>query len=399
MSGLDDLKTIWKETLHKAESSVIIINRKNSWSRMKILPEMFKYLCFTLEIHPRFLDIAFGFCRRTATYDQTFTCYHMTPPIRTCPVNICYNIRFFEPNGCPDRDSWSCRQSAVHHRVFPDESHSVWTIIQSPTLFRASLEGQHLASENHPLALHARYIRSCIYYWRQYLNEKDSSLVTLVELGFSTIQDILFIRDKMHHVLTILDGTLNVLKLISSSAITLGDMTNISCSICMNIGAEFDQISADLESHRLAAKRILAISKDLILVNQNVLNIRNQEYLIQSSHLQTQLGEAAASENRILSSISESMGKDSRTMKIATVVAMFYLPANLVMAFFSTEFVKFETTSNVKARTVGVSMTIHSQVWIAFVATFVLAVFTVLLLFVWNRSATKSKISSQKING
>jgi hypothetical protein len=70
----------------------------------------------------------------------------------------------------------------------------------------------------------------------------------------------------MHHVLTILDGTSNVLKLLSSSVMRLGDIMNIDCSVCFTIEAEFGQISADLESHRLAAKRILAISKDLILV-------------------------------------------------------------------------------------------------------------------------------------
>jgi hypothetical protein len=68
-------------------------------------------------------------------------------------------------------------------------------------------------------------------------------------------------------------------------------------------------------------------------------------------------------------------------------------------AFFSTEFVKFESTSNVESRVIGVSMTIHAQVWIAFVATFVLAVFTMLLLFAWNQNASKSKFGLQKVDG
>jgi hypothetical protein len=85
-------------------------------------------------------------------------------------------------------------------------------------------------------------------------------------MGFSTIQDILFIRDKMHHALTILDGTLSVLSILSSYVMTLGDIMNMDSSIGFTMGAEFDGISADLESHRLAAKRILAISKDLVLV-------------------------------------------------------------------------------------------------------------------------------------
>jgi hypothetical protein len=51
----------------------------------------------------------------------------------------------------------------------------------------------------------------------------------------------------------------------------------------------------------------------------------------------------------------------------------------------------------VASQTIGVSITVHSQVWIAFVATFVLAVFTMLLLFVWNQKAGKSGDDSEKV--
>jgi hypothetical protein len=62
-----------------------------------------------------------------------------------------------------------------------------------------------------------------------------------------------------------------------------------------------------------------------------MLRLRNQELLLTHGHTLTKLGQAAASENRVLSVMTDRTRKDSRTMKIATVVAMFYLPVNLVI--------------------------------------------------------------------
>jgi hypothetical protein len=43
------------------------------------------------------------------------------------------------------------------------------------------------------------------------------------------------------------------------------------------------------------------------------------------------LGQAAAQDNQNLAKLTEETQKDSRTMRIATVIAIVYLPANLVM--------------------------------------------------------------------
>jgi hypothetical protein len=44
--------------------------------------------------------------------------------------------------------------------------------------------------------------------------------------------------------------------------------------------------------------------------------------------------QADAVENRDMAVLADLTYKDSRTMRIATVIAMFYLPANLVMVRF-----------------------------------------------------------------
>lgn len=43
-----------------------------------------------------------------------------------------------------------------------------------------------------------------------------------------------------------------------------------------------------------------------------------------------------AAETKVMISLASQSSQDSRTMRIATVIAMFYLPANLVMVHYPT---------------------------------------------------------------
>lgn len=63
----------------------------------------------------------------------------------------------------------------------------------------------------------------------------------------------------------------------------------------------------------------------------NILTFRGQELQYENSLKLTQLAEADAVENKDMAILADLTYRDSRTMRIATVIAMFYLPANLVM--------------------------------------------------------------------
>jgi hypothetical protein len=43
---------------------------------MKILPDMFKYICHWISIHPRFLDFVFEFGRKTTSIDESFVSFY-----------------------------------------------------------------------------------------------------------------------------------------------------------------------------------------------------------------------------------------------------------------------------------------------------------------------------------
>lgn len=76
------------------------------------------------------------------------------------------------------------------------------------------------------------------------------------------------------------------------------------------------------------------MSNKISVQYDNILTFRAQELQHGSSLKLTQLVQADAVENKDMAILADLTYKDSRTMRIATVIAMFYLPANLVMVCF-----------------------------------------------------------------
>lgn len=73
------------------------------------------------------------------------------------------------------------------------------------------------------------------------------------------------------------------------------------------------------------------LSNITTLQYDNILTFRGQELQHENSLKLTQLAQADAVENKDMAILADLTYRDSRTMRIATVIAMFYLPANLVM--------------------------------------------------------------------
>jgi hypothetical protein len=98
-------------------------------------------------------------------------------------AEICYNLRYFEPHGRELADPWSCRQSAIHQKLYLSNQHSAWTIIHTPLTFNDALRDSAEYIKSHPIGLHILYIRSCMHYWKEYLGFLGSQFRDLVSGG------------------------------------------------------------------------------------------------------------------------------------------------------------------------------------------------------------------------
>lgn len=64
---------------------------------------------------------------------------------------------------------------------------------------------------------------------------------------------------------------------------------------------------------------------------KNILALCNRDVIIRNGLSLAQLAQTSSADNKVLAIMADKTQKDSRIMRIATLIAMIYLPANLVM--------------------------------------------------------------------
>ncbi|KAI0193438.1 hypothetical protein F4808DRAFT_358368 [Astrocystis sublimbata] len=420
VSSLEELDAVLSRTSSPSSSRIFFLYRYNSWSRMDISLEMFETLYTTTHIAPQFLKVVMGLGRKISSRDESFmSCYtHLTPSRRSRqgdraadrkPVlgqsAICYNIRYFERHGRSLDDPWSCRQSAIHQNYNMDKDRSDWVTIQAPLRFTSNFKGEHLNDSHHPMYLHTQYLATCVGDWREYLNYSSDTLKTLNEeivvckpygeygIGFSSRQQVHALRLKLHHARSILANTLNTIKTIRMHEETIAKLCNLPVPIQQEFQRELGNISTELQNHEQTVQELLSVSQDIGRMYDGVLKYHGQELLHRNSLRLTQIAQNDADENRTMAVLAEKTFHDSRTVRIATVIAMFYLPANLVISFFSTTLIWFDNSGQT------FSLRIHQEVWIAVLTTLVLIVGTKMLSWWWERYDSyerKSQRTSQQ---
>ncbi|KAI1116751.1 hypothetical protein F5Y14DRAFT_439594 [Nemania sp. NC0429] len=386
------------------------LHRYNSWSRIDITIEMFQALYTTTCITPQFLKIVSGLGRKMGSRDECFmSCYtHLTclkarkqgekdideePTVSQ--LGICYNIRHFERHGRSLEDPWSCRQSAIHHNYNIDQGRSDWIFIQPPLSFNNNFQGEFISDSRHPMYLHLRYLVSSVGGWREYLNHIYNDLKELNEeiavckpygefgIGFSSRQQVHNLRLELHHARSILANTLNTIKTIRAHEETTAKLCKIPIIVHQDFQRELENIVSELQNHEQTVQELLSVSNDIGLMYDGVLKYHGQELLHNNSLRLTQIAQNDAFETRTMAAIAEKTFHDSRTVRIATVIAMFYLPANLVTSFFSTTLIWFDNSGQ------NFALKIRPEAWIAVVTTLVLVGGTKFLSWWWEQSERK----------
>ncbi|KAI0549993.1 hypothetical protein F4679DRAFT_544427 [Xylaria curta] len=407
ISSLEELNAFLNQS-SSPPSRAFIINRYNSWSRMDISIEMFQVLYTAAHIMPQFLKIVMGMGRKMGSRDESFmNCYTRRisqkgrrqseqEADKESTLGICYNIRHFECHGRSLEDPWSCRQTAIHHSYNKDNNRSDWIIIQPTQRFTGSFRGEYLNS-HHPMDLHLHYLSMGVANWREYLNYLSNNLKELNEeiviskpyreygIGFTSRQRVHALRLKLHHAHSILANTLSIIKAIRAHENTAADLCNLSVSIHQDFQRELDNIVSELNNHKQTVQEQLSVSQDIGLMYDGILKYHGQELLHNNSLQLTQIAQNDAHETRTMATLADKTFQDSRTVRIATVIAMFYLPANLVTSFFSTTLVWFDSSGQ------NFTLRIRQEAWIVVLATLLLAGGTKFLSWWWERAERYEK--------
>ncbi|KAL2815795.1 hypothetical protein BDW59DRAFT_153601 [Aspergillus cavernicola] len=419
ISSMEELVSVLNQSSPSGSSRTFLVHRVNSWSRMNVTYDMFHAICASIRTAPEFVKLVMGLGRKLGSSDEDFmACYsRFSMPDTTSQTydqacDICYNIRYYERHGRELEDPWSCRQSAIHQTYPFSSKQSSWLVIQSPTAFTLDVrdaQARTTTAAAHPMSPHIQYLAAGNAGWRGYLNYIADRLKSLDEevavckrygefgVDFSSKQSINLLRRKLRHAAAILASTLETLGTLRSHEATMARTLDLRVSLHEGFQRELQNLSSELRNYLQTARKLLSLSDDITSIYGDILNLHSQELIQTNGMALTHLTQANSLETKAIGSLADCARQESRTMRIATLVAVYYLPANLVLSFFSTTLVWFETVG-ADGPGQGLSvLRVHREIWIAVVVTVVLGAFTVAISSWWERREVKGEeIASPK---
>ncbi|CEI59928.1 unnamed protein product [Fusarium venenatum] len=320
---------------------LLLVSRRNSWSPLGITVDMFRRIYTSNSITPHFLKLLSGFQKRWKSSDEDFVASYSS--FSSNIQNLCYNIRHFEKHGRALEDPWSCRQSIIHQKYHFGEKSSLWLVISPPLLFSERLVETGAIYTAHPMAPHLQYLSAALGCWREYLNYLSEQLGTLnkdismsmpyskYNIGFSSINRIHHLRKKMLHAQSILSNTSETVVTIRVHEQTASRQFEVPSYTRAEFKAELKNITNDLRNFRTTIQKLLALSLDSRSMHNDIISFQKQELGLSDSMKLTQIAEADSAESQTMASIAKITHNDSRKVRVMTMVALLYLPLNLVL--------------------------------------------------------------------
>lgn len=168
-------------------------------------------------------------------------------------------------------------------------------------------------------------------------------------LSFSSKQQVHNLQQKLYHSRSILANTLSTVSVIGTHEDDIFRVCNLPVSMHDDFQRELRNLSSELRNYKQTTRKLLSLANNIRLMVRSIylhvvshvltklyskyddiLKLYGQELMYHNGMKLTQIAQADSVETKVMVSLANQTSQDSRTMRIATVVAMFYLPANLV---------------------------------------------------------------------
>ncbi|RYN47214.1 hypothetical protein AA0114_g7929 [Alternaria tenuissima] len=364
---------------------------------------MFQLLYHQLEIHPAFMEIVTSFGFKIVDEDEYFTPSFSTfNTDRALTYEIYYSVQYIELHGRnKPNDPWSFRKYAVHQKYDLDFESSSWLFVQPQEVSREWLRGgncrQSASGPLHPLSIHLKILKSATVSWRWYLNylsdelnririrvvcrpdPKDSMLSD--DIGFAHSQTLEVIQSKARRANLALKATASVLRCVESCIEEIcRRQAKINCEfdasdLCATLKSELTQMGNHLEIHMRKARDIVENVSSVNMLIQRILDLHNYNTLHTNSSKLQLISSSQALETGTMLQLAVTQQKDARVMKVASIIALVYLPASLVASLFSTELFALNSVVLDMRQGIGIFLTL----------LLTLTASTVLTAYLWLR--------------
>lgn len=264
-------------------------------------------------------------------------------------------LRYVVNNGRGDENPFSIRQTLLHHRYTSSPCVSTHVCVKLSCAAKSTVQSltQHgrTSSNLHPCTVDLVLVYQAVGTWTAYLryiaNEILKHTRTAEATRFSEefiprqrLEQRQVLNQLQEHLLDVellLTSTVSVLDLFISRFNNIdGELASIVNTTATHEPTHLDiaQRAKDLANGSLAQTRVLAAkAHNATTLTENLLDLENGTEL-------RNLAAISQKENEVLVELSQKAASDGTTVKILTISTLVYLPATVVLNFFSTVLIK-----------------------------------------------------------
>ncbi|KAK6519178.1 hypothetical protein TWF281_003867 [Arthrobotrys megalospora] len=359
---------------------------RNSWSRLQITEEIIRKILANYLVHPKFIPILATFGERVNATEESYVSYfdkiQEVDPFRTTDSTIFtelsgyeagYNIKYVaRHNRDRPKDPFVVRQIGVYQKFNPRDKIGVWVLLHAASglkdrlaslLEKFNQQPQDLALQ---VEMHLTILQYCGEGWRPYIAYLENFAEDLTDRGFysqpvsrpgaeslqietSDIRELHFLSDKLRRLLQLL----NLDILLAQKLLDFVQRLMLSWSnarINVDVNTRLKSLLAGMEEHlfslRVSQSRVAAIldrTRDISTLVRQVLDFRNEASSRAMSLNLQQLTAASVEENQHMSAMAAKGAKDTKMMKLITIITATFLPATFVASIFGTNFFNYSS--------------------------------------------------------
>ncbi|KAI0411367.1 hypothetical protein F5X98DRAFT_380828 [Xylaria grammica] len=291
----------------------VVVRQNHTWSRLQVNEAVFQHIIRQLTPYSHFWDLVRAFGYRTDDDTRTVHGFRWRYDPKIPEEEFGYNIRFFQRNYRSKARPWSLRQTGVYQRFDQKTLVSTWVLLQPSAELLEVIErclGSSARSRDHPvtrsLRIHAAIIAHLIQTWLGYTDYIYWEMDKLREKAYSSQVGA---PTKTDYSVRFLDC--QQIERLRADAIRARGVIDSSIETVRGCLLRLHKLTADF-------------SVDPKATPQNTFEmqahqVKTNEYLVKLQ------GQAA---------------KDSRLLKLLSIMATLYLPASLVLSFFGSNLVQ-----------------------------------------------------------
>ncbi|RVD86400.1 uncharacterized protein DFL_004679 [Arthrobotrys flagrans] len=307
---------------------------------------------------------------------------------QTCGYDLGYLFKYVDLHGRDlPKDPFAIRQTGVYHKYDPQAKRSVWIFIQPSESLKERLDALFSRYKDNPIDLalqieiHFLVLMHAAKNWRPYIKYLEDAFSRITEKGFysdlnpetnssdpkinfSDVREIHYFMDKLRTRLQLIQMDYQIAKKVQQLLRRLRNRwiqetaLNILTPRLEDVCDRFEQHLYDLAGHESRINMLLMRANDISRLIQQIIDCRTGQFSQATNDKLNRLVSSAVGQGESIHLLAQKGSKDTKMMKLFTIVTVIFLPGTFIASIFGTNFFAFSSESN--------HLIVASNIWIYF---------------------------------